>query len=202
MVGLKFSQAFAVSADGLTVVGYRHIHSGIVGAAEPVLWTEQDGVRGLGNSAGYTSGDACGANADGSVVVGNYNTDATGDGMAFRWTQSSGIARLEHLPETSVDVEANAIVGEVRYADRHSAAFCWTQQRFVELGTLPGHMRSITRAVSADGSVVVGWSESPDRCEAFRWTKETGMVGLGTPRRQSQQYGVRRLRRRIDHRGT
>jgi probable HAF family extracellular repeat protein len=34
-------------------------------------------------------------------------------------------------------------------------------------------------AVSADGSVVVGRAWSPEGFQAFRWTRKTGMVGLG-----------------------
>ena len=36
-----------------------------------------------------------------------------------------------------------------------------------------------TPAVSADGSAIVGASQSGNGREAFRWTPETGMVGLG-----------------------
>ncbi|WP_288116567.1 hypothetical protein [Microcystis sp. M53598_WE2] len=34
-------------------------------------------------------------------------------------------------------------------------------------------------AVSGDGSVIVGFSDSANGLEAFRWTQATGMVGLG-----------------------
>jgi probable HAF family extracellular repeat protein len=54
---------------------------------------------------------------------------------------------------------------------------------FQPLGGLPGgapHRGSAARAISADGSVIVGGSESAaGYMEAFRWTRETGMVGLG-----------------------
>jgi probable HAF family extracellular repeat protein len=55
---------------------------------------------------------------------------------------------------------------------------------FMGLGDLPGGpFSSDAFDISADGSVVVGWSrrgDSSDQREAFRWTRETGMVGLGT----------------------
>lgn len=49
------------------------------------------------------------------------------------------------------------------------------------LGFLPAHDSSTATAVAADGSVVVGTSESTldSREEAFRWTETRGMVGLG-----------------------
>ena len=50
----------------------------------------------------------------------------------------------------------------------------------VGLGELPGGVfQSSACGVSADGSVVVGWSISASGGEAFRWTEHTGMVGLG-----------------------
>ena len=49
--------------------------------------------------------------------------------------------------------------------------------RFTALGYLPGKSRSTATAVSSDGSIVVGFSETPDK-EAFRW--EDGVIsGLG-----------------------
>ncbi len=51
---------------------------------------------------------------------------------------------------------------------------------FMPLGDLAGgNFSSEAYGVSADGSVVVGASESASGEEAFRWTNEDGMVGLG-----------------------
>ncbi len=54
---------------------------------------------------------------------------------------------------------------------------------FTPLGDLPGGtFLSSARAISGDGSTVVGWSQSGasgGNGEAFRWTASTGMVGLG-----------------------
>jgi probable HAF family extracellular repeat protein len=50
----------------------------------------------------------------------------------------------------------------------------------VGLGDLPGGtFDSQARGVSANGSVVVGQSNSASGREAFRWTSAGGMVGLG-----------------------
>lgn len=52
---------------------------------------------------------------------------------------------------------------------------------FRGLGELAGgSVRSTATAVSADGSVVAGYSESENGTEAFRWSLKTGMYGLGT----------------------
>jgi len=53
---------------------------------------------------------------------------------------------------------------------------------FQGLGFLPGdgiNFNSRATGVSADGSVVVGFSFSANGTEAFRWTQGTGIVGLG-----------------------
>lgn len=53
---------------------------------------------------------------------------------------------------------------------------------FQGLGDLPGGpIRSVAYAVSGDGQVVVGDSDSALRQEAFRWTAAGGLVPLGAP---------------------
>jgi probable HAF family extracellular repeat protein len=58
-----------------------------------------------------------------------------------------------------------------------------TAAEFIPLGTLyPNHEASFAQDVSADGRVVVGGSRvslSKDGAEAFLWTAESGMIGLG-----------------------
>lgn len=64
------------------------------------------------------------------------------------------------------------------------------QPRLTWLGVLPGGNFSLASAVSANGDVVVGWSDTGAGFDAFRWTPNTGMVSLG---RASQfAYGVSR----------
>jgi probable HAF family extracellular repeat protein len=51
--------------------------------------------------------------------------------------------------------------------------------QFIRLGHLPGSTFSGVWAISDDGSTVVGAAGFSGRLEAFRWTRATGMVGLG-----------------------
>ncbi|HET6304990.1 MAG TPA: PEP-CTERM sorting domain-containing protein, partial [Myxococcota bacterium] len=62
---------------------------------------------------------------------------------------------------------------------------------FLGLGDLPGErFESEAHAVSADGTVVVGYGTSPAGREAFRWTAATGMVALGDlPGGSSTSFG-------------
>jgi hypothetical protein len=64
----------------------------------------------------------------------------------------------------------------------------WSRPTGMEnLGTLLGMDRGAAFDISGDGTVVVGASAGGDieldtyQAEAFRWTTETGMVGLGVP---------------------
>lgn len=49
----------------------------------------------------------------------------------------------------------------------------------VPLGVLPGHSSSAANAISDNGAWVVGHSRSASESEGFRWSSETGLVGLG-----------------------
>ena len=54
--------------------------------------------------------------------------------------------------------------------------------QFTGLGDLPGGIfLSFATGLSADGSEVTGGSISDAGFERFRWTSETGIVGLGKP---------------------
>ena len=61
-----------------------------------------------------------------------------------------------------------------------SEAFRWTRETGLEgLGLLDGSDRSSARAISADGSVIVGASPFSPNSEVFRWTEATGTIDLG-----------------------
>jgi probable HAF family extracellular repeat protein len=50
---------------------------------------------------------------------------------------------------------------------------------FTPLGYLPGGTSSYALGVSDVGSVAVGWSQSTEGQQAFRWTPSGGIIGLG-----------------------
>jgi probable HAF family extracellular repeat protein/YVTN family beta-propeller protein len=79
-------------------------------------------------------------------------------------------------------VDGSVVVG-YSYAGGASnrQAVRWTLATgIVGLGNLEGgDFDSEATGVSADGSVVVGFSETATGTKAFRWTEATGMVGLG-----------------------
>lgn len=174
------SRAYAVSADGDVVVGDGSSAEGL----EAVRWTLAGGMVGLGDlPGGLFRSLADGVSADGSVIVGeSYSTRGN---EAFLWTPAGGMQMLGGSPgcppssrATGISADGSVVVGFAdgcaEQEDDHEA-FRWAQvtRRMERLG--PGY----AYAVSADGSVVVGHSSSTSRDEAFRWTRATGMVGLG-----------------------
>ena len=125
--------------------------------------------------------------ANGLIVVGLVDSLTEPQGEPFRWTEETGMVGLG-LPELATYGEAwatsadgSVVVGQVKMNTRMRRAFRWTlSEGMVFLGNLPGGGDdSSALGVSADGSVIVGWSESVFGAEAFRWTEAGGMVGLG-----------------------
>ena len=201
--GTSWNRAYGISADGLVVVGTARTDSG----REAFRWTRDEGMVSLGDlPGGEIDASAEAASADGSVIVGTGRTDVGWE--AFCWTQETGLVGLGVFPDATWEIESrardvsadgNVIVGEsgdYGAAPGRSHAFRWTQEngmvRLGELNDVPSiHPRVRARAVSSDGSVVVGYDfvKPPvNGYEAFRWTEQLGMKGLG--HRYSQAYGV------------
>ena len=160
------SQARDVNSDGSVIVGW----SGNTPIA--FRWTGGSPVS-LGHLGGFSS-EANAVSADGNVVVGRSS------GQSFRWTQGTGMVGIggEWAFDTSAD--GSVVVGK---ADSH--AYRWTQETGIEnLGELTVTTGPLGEAlsVSADGSVVVGWSnvDAPSGQAAFIWDSFHGMRNLRT----------------------
>jgi probable HAF family extracellular repeat protein len=163
--GLFTSSANAVSGDGSVVVGFGNAATGQTG----FRWTASTGM------VEFTGGDLTGISADGSVMVGNGVVLG-----AFRWTASGGSVSLGNLPggfssaAFGVSLDGSTVVGSALNASSNPEPFRWTAATgMVGLGAA-----GEARAVSADGSVVVG-SADVTGGSAFMWTEAGGMVGLG-----------------------
>jgi len=154
--GTFVSEAFAVSADGSVIVG----RSGYSTDEEPFRWKDLNGNGlvdpdetldnhpefGLGRLPGSWQpggSQAYGVSADGSVVVGYAGTARE----AFRWE----------------DLNGNGLVDADERLDNHPE---------FGLGFLPStNPGSIARDVSADGSIVVGYSDG----KAVIWDETYGI---------------------------
>jgi len=176
------SRAFDVSADGRTVVGHGDTAAGDMA----FRWAPQTGMVALGDlNGGDTASRAHGVSADGSVIVG-YGTGAANFPQAVRWTAQTGLRALSSARSqaTAVSADGRVIVGFFG-SGLVTQAFRWTADGgMVSLGDLPGGLfNSIAHDLSADGSVIVGSSDTlredgNNTRSAFYWTADMGMVNL------------------------
>jgi uncharacterized membrane protein len=170
----------AVSADGSVVTGYRGAGGEQYSA---VRWTSDRGATVLGE------GRAWGISADGSTLVGEQR------GHAVRWTSGRGIEVITPGWAEAVSADGSAVVvNYIEYSPDYGGdlgqAFRWTAAGgLVGLRFGPSFDSTTGRAISSDGSVIVGgaWSNFTGvgtkwSSQAFRWTADGDMVGLGIRR--------------------
>jgi probable HAF family extracellular repeat protein len=187
--GTFASVAAAISADGSVIIGRRRSALG----DEAFRWTSGGGMQNLrellidGGAAGLTGWrltEATAISADGRTIVG-YGRNPLGRTEAW----------LAVIPEPAslflcllgapalllrrVTKSRNTVVVAVVVA-----VSCTVGQAvavtFTPLDDLPGgSFISGAAGLSADGLVVLGDSSSASGFEAFRWTRSSGIVGMG-----------------------
>lgn len=181
--GAFYSHAFDVSGDGSAVVGLSRTHV----ADFPFRW--KDGVM-INLSDGFAGGSGAGyaraISYDGNTVVGQISTN---EGIRpFRW--HNGVMEALDIPEDSqsgvaraVSPDGTIVVGDITHGTSPELvmeAFRWEAGQLILLGDLPGgSFQSRAEDVSADGSVIVGNSQSASAFESgFIWTPAGGMRRL------------------------
>ena len=192
VIGIPPAQVRALSFNGSVLVG-----KSAEGTA--FRWSQVDGFQIIaGEGSNFTAAHA--VSSDGSIVVGGGYIFPFPPASAFRWTAATGAIRLDNLSgydnseAFAVSNDGNVIVG-VSYtgpagpyvggSDQQAQAVRWVADgsggfTVQALGDLPGgNVMSRASAVSADGTVIVGVSESDLGPEAFRWTATEGMQRLG-----------------------
>jgi len=193
--GTVESAAYAVSADGRTIVGSSVSSNGV----EAFRW--RDGVMtGLGSLPGSTFGSrANGVSGDGSVIVGRSRSSLTLEG--FRWENGTmvglgtipgyassaalGVARDGHtiIGHGYRDLQLNESLDDINYTAIQAAL--WTNGVPVALGDLPGGPFDSASggpgAINANGTIILGRSrtEISQTYEACRWINgEIGALGF------------------------
>ncbi|GKX62769.1 hypothetical protein SOASR032_13380 [Pragia fontium] len=195
------SSADAVSQNGQVVVGASFNADGRI---EAFRWTENSGMQGLvmpsTDQYEVYSSRALVTNYNGDTVLG-YLDRSDNASEAFIWTESEGIQGLGFIDgggdsntyrySSAVHLSDDGLVvgGESTNANNEIEAFRWTREQGIQgLGFIDGGGRRPTSAIegmSSDGAVMIGTSTVPTddihelHGQAFRWTAETGMVGLG-----------------------
>lgn len=204
--GTPQSFAIGMSDDGSVVVGYSHSRHG----PQAFRWTSAEGMTALGVNSlgpGYLR-MANAVSAAGDVIVGEgYSSQTPLQSEAFHWTRTDGTVRVTgDLPgwvratlATDVSADGRIVVGgciinPAQFPD--GQAFRWTAAEGIQfLGDFDGGSTlSGASAISADGRVIVGMGSIPGGTVAFRWTAETGLLGLGqlqsSPTRSSEASAV------------
>ena len=181
--GNGVSRAWAVSADGLTVVGKGNSGSSFqvedIGTA--MRWTSEEGMVSLGFvDGGEPLSWARDVSASGSTIVGGSQSPR--GTVAFRWTESLGMVPLDPAAAGSTISEAlgvsgngDRIVGTNYDTDLQDfVAFVWDEghgmrnlQQLLEqelgLGkSLAGWRLQQATGISADGLTIVGTGIDPD----------------------------------------
>ena len=181
----------AVSADGSAVTGY--VGRSNSATRIPFVWTEVNGLEVLGKPASNSSqsqGHAV-ANAASLVVGADVHSDSVE--IPLIWTPTDGFGSITlpiqygqtRIDDLTPDGEVWVGTSEVYFPEGPGIrAFMWSETSGAQLlGDLEGgtslHGQSVATAISNDGGVVVGYSDSYQGLEAFIWTQQTGMVGLG-----------------------
>lgn len=201
------SVAQHASADGSTIVGSSDTDDGI---SRAFRWIDDGtGMLDLGtlrtDNTGYSHATAI--SSDGSTIVGSADSDWGMDYRAFRWIDDgNGMLDLGTLKAdnsgqsyaTAVSADGSTIVG---YAQDDGGlynlrAFRWVDDGtgLLDLGTLKADNsgQSFAETVSADGSVIVGYSDTDDgNRRAFRWMDDgADMLDLGSLRADNLGYSA------------
>lgn len=114
---------------------------------------------------------------DGTVVVGTPNDFSR---SVVRWTAATGaqvIPGIDGSAVTTISVDGMTIVGQAD--SQHVARFAGTTLTTIDPGA--SVTRSTLVGVSDDGGVIAGNNTTfnPEGEEAFRWTLDGGLSGLG-----------------------
>lgn len=176
------SIAWGISDDGGIVVGTSGGCFRIVCTMSAFRWTRERGMVMLANPV-VPNGQslANGITGDGTAIV----------GAIVLGTRNWAGRFPDRTPPSFFTLSS--------FNDNYEAVV-WRDNAVERLGFLPTGKFSIGNAISGNGDVVVGTSNvqrnDPDLGtsvyldQAFRWTRESGMVGLGTLAGDHASYGL------------
>lgn len=157
--GDNFSQANAVSADGLVVVG---LSKSSIGNTNAFRWSSGNGMKSLGQLQGGTFTNAKAVSSDGAIIIGDANNQSTSSTI-FRWSDITGIVQLQPILSSTlcaaggVSGDGKTIVGTCLVSG--NTGIRWTESAgMISLGQFGngGFRSSNALAISSDGSIIVG----------------------------------------------
>lgn len=176
-------RATAISADGLTVVGYESTPS--QSALTAIRWRADTGVVPLVEvSPGRSS--ASDVSGNGNVIAGWIRSDAD-HYSAFQWQTGDGdFTMFEPLPTgetisaiTAVSRNGKHFLGSIDVNGQNQSVILRENRPPVYLAPTAGQLRSIAYGISDDGNRVVGVIDDLSRGNwAFLWDPEHGVRDL------------------------
>ncbi|MFO0861129.1 MAG: hypothetical protein U0570_11270 [Phycisphaerales bacterium] len=159
--GDTISKAWALSADGKTVVGSSRTAST---AGTAVRWNANV-LSSLGYLGTGTSSEAFGVSPNGLFVAGNGNDNVNGQ-MAFKWASPGPMAALAAAPSliqlngaTGVDAAGSKYVGTynvIAGLGVYPRAALWTGATLTTLSAQAGSIASVASKITPDGQYIVG----------------------------------------------
>jgi probable HAF family extracellular repeat protein len=174
-----YSIASDVSDDGSVIIGQGKSSNG----SEGFRWTSSTGMQGMGDlPGGVFDSRGFAVSPDGSIVVGQ--SVSVNNREAFLWSESTGMVGLGTSPQYCESAaygitEDGSIIVSI-WCSMSYSSYLWAESTgMLDLGHLPdGWGSSWARDVSADGSVIVGCSQTALGWEAFIWDRRNGMRNL------------------------
>jgi len=160
------TQATGISGDGSIVVG-AYLPNGSGG----FYWTADTGVVRIGGNA------AAGISADGSTIVGRANDEMRNENAAYWQWDGSWTLLGSFTPDSAacgqflssgygVNGDGTVIVGLGWDGCSYAHGFRWDAEcGMADLGSIVLTRASRANAISADGQMIVGWS---DQATGFR----------------------------------
>ncbi len=183
--------SLGISGDGHAAVGYSWTTQG--GAETAFRWSGPGTFQNLG-TMGWSNSRATGASNDGTTVVGYLSTQSGNAQQAFRWTPSTGMQTVGPLfsEANAISRDGSTIVGETAVTSGAPQAFRWTQAGGVQpLAGFNGSTSSLARAVSGDGTFLVGLSISGLATTSIIWRNGVPFdLGLPTGWHQTNPLAV------------
>ena len=163
----------------------------IIATAASMGNAQEASFEGVGDlPGGFFFSNSSGISRDGLIVSGQSGSYRAPYGEATRYTNAGGLEALGTLPGHTqaaaggVSSTGTWIVGLSVRDSEYTEAFLWSESTgMIGLGDVPGGIsRSIARAVSRNGRVVVGGAsvviDGRRTGVPFRWTPQDGMERL------------------------
>ncbi len=93
-----YNEGYAISGDGTTVVGYNEYQAT---GGEGFIWSQANGVTGLGFLGGDTLSSGTAVNHDGSIAYGYSFGSGPSGPTAFQWTSGTGPVSMNQIMSTA-----------------------------------------------------------------------------------------------------